>query len=144
MLRTVDVGAEPEGVRLRPDGATVYVTSETDHAVTVVDARSGAVLDSIEVGWRPRDAVFSADGSRAYVSSEHGGSVAVVDVAANRVLETITLPAGSLPMGLALVAGWTPPVRRERQGAHGLDRRSAGFQRRRRTCGSVLGLGVSG
>ena len=102
VLRTIDVGAEPEGVRLRPDGATVYVTSESDHAVTVVDAVSGAVLDNIAVGWRPRDAVFSADGSRASVSSEHGGSVAVVDVAANRVLETIPLPAGSLPMGLAL------------------------------------------
>jgi quinoprotein dehydrogenase-associated probable ABC transporter substrate-binding protein len=102
VLHTVDVGAEPEGVRLRPDRATVYVASESDHVVTVVDAHDGAVLDRIEVGWRPRDTVFSADGSRAYVSSEHGGSVAVVDVAAGEVLETIPLPAGSLPMGLAL------------------------------------------
>jgi quinoprotein dehydrogenase-associated probable ABC transporter substrate-binding protein/PQQ-dependent catabolism-associated beta-propeller protein len=102
VLRTVDVGGEPEGVRLRPDRAAVYVTSESDHAVTVVDAVSGAVLDSIPVGWRPRDSIFSADGSRAYVSSEHGGSVTVIDVAASEVLETIPLPAGSLPMGLAL------------------------------------------
>jgi quinoprotein dehydrogenase-associated probable ABC transporter substrate-binding protein len=102
VLRTVDVGGEPEGVRLRPDRAAVYVTSESDHAVTVVDAQSGVVLDTIPVGWRPRDSIFSADGARAYVSSEHGASVAVVDVAASEVLETIPLPAGSLPMGLAL------------------------------------------
>jgi len=102
VLQTVDVGGEPEGVRLRPDRATVYVTSESDHAVTVVDAGSGALLDTIPVGWRPRDSIFSADGSRAYVSSEHGGSVVVVDVATSDVLETIPLPAGSLPMGLAL------------------------------------------
>jgi quinoprotein dehydrogenase-associated probable ABC transporter substrate-binding protein len=102
VLRTVDVGGEPEGVRLRPDRATVYVTSESDHTVTVVDAKSGAVLDTIPVGWRPRDSIFSADGSRAYVSAEHGGSVAVVDVATSEVLEAIPLPAGSLPMGLAL------------------------------------------
>jgi quinoprotein dehydrogenase-associated probable ABC transporter substrate-binding protein len=102
VLRTVDVGSEPEGVRLRPDRAAVYVTSESDHAVTVVDARSGAVLDTIPVGWRPRDSIFSGDGSRAYVSSEHGASVAVVDVATSEVRETIPLPAGSLPMGLAL------------------------------------------
>ncbi len=102
VLQTVKVGGEPEGVRLRPDRAAVYVTSESDHAVTVVDAKSGAVLDSIDVGWRPRDSVFSADGSTAYVSSEHGGSVAVVDVATSKVRETIMLPAGSLPMGLAL------------------------------------------
>jgi quinoprotein dehydrogenase-associated probable ABC transporter substrate-binding protein len=102
VLRTVKVGSEPEGVRLRPDRAAVYVTSESDHAVTVVDAGSGAVLGNIPVGWRPRDSIFSGDGARAYVSSEHGGSVAVVDVAANEVVETIALPAGSLPMGLAL------------------------------------------
>ena len=102
VLRTVDVGGEPEGVRLRPDRATVYVTSESDHAVTVVDTRSGEVLDNIPVGPRPRDAIFSADGSRAYVSAELGSGVAVVDVAAGEVLETIPLPAGSLPMGLAL------------------------------------------
>ena len=102
VLRTVDVGGEPEGVRLRPDRAAVYVTSESDHTVTVVDAQSGAVLDNISVGWRPRDSIFSADGARAYVSAEHGGSVAVVDVATSEVLETIPLPAGSLPMGLAL------------------------------------------
>jgi quinoprotein dehydrogenase-associated probable ABC transporter substrate-binding protein len=102
VVRTVAVGAEPEGVRLHPDRKTVYVTSESDHAVTIVDARSGAVLGNIEVGWRPRDSIFSADGSRAYVSAEHGGSVAVVDVAKSEVAATIVLPAGSLPMGLAL------------------------------------------
>jgi quinoprotein dehydrogenase-associated probable ABC transporter substrate-binding protein/PQQ-dependent catabolism-associated beta-propeller protein len=102
VLRTVKVGGEPEGVRLRPDRRAVYVTSESDHAVTVVDTQSGAVLGNITVGWRPRDSIFSADGSRAYVSNEHGSSVAIVDVAANEVIETIALPAGSLPMGLAL------------------------------------------
>ena len=102
VVRSVAVGKEPEGVRLRPDRAAVYVTSESEHAVTVVDTVSGAVQGSIEVGWRPRDVVFSADGARAYVSSEHGGTVAVVDVATSAVVQTITLPPGSLPMGLAL------------------------------------------
>ena len=102
VVRTVGVGGEPEGVRLRPDRKTVYVTSESDHAVTVVDAQSGAVLGDIDVGWRPRDAIFTADGSRAYVSAEHGGTIAVVDVATSEVVSTVTLPPGSLPMGLAL------------------------------------------
>ena len=102
VLRKVSVGGEPEGVRLRPDRATVYVTSERDHAVTVVDAQTGAVLDTIEVSHRPRDSIFSADGTRAFVSSEMGRSVAVIDVATSKVQQTITLPTGSLPMGLAL------------------------------------------
>ncbi|HSC14316.1 MAG TPA: quinoprotein dehydrogenase-associated putative ABC transporter substrate-binding protein [Gammaproteobacteria bacterium] len=102
VVRSVAVGGEPEGVRLRPDRKTLYVTSESDHGVSVVDAQSGDVLGTIDVGWRPRDSIFSTDGSRAYVSAEHGGSVAVVDVASSEVVATIALPAGSLPMGLAL------------------------------------------
>ena len=108
VLRTVKVGGEPEGVRLRPDRAAVYVTSESDHAVTVVDARERSRARQHRQSAGVRGTRSSPrDGSRAYVSSEHGGSVAVVDVAANEVLETIALPAGSLPMGLALVAGRT-------------------------------------
>ena len=40
---TVKVGREPEGVRVHPDGGTVWVTGETDHNVTVVDTRTGKV-----------------------------------------------------------------------------------------------------
>ena len=96
------------------------------------------------VGWRPRDSIFSADGSRAYVSSEHGGSVAVVDVATSEVLETIPLPAGSLPMGLAL-----SPDGERLYVANGRARTVsvidlATLERRRATCGSALARGASG
>ena len=143
VLRTVDVGGEPEGVRLRPDRTTVYVTSESEHAVTVVDAGSGAVLDTIPVGWRPRDSIFSADGSRAYVSSEHGGSVVVVDVSTSDVLETIPLPAGSLPMGLAL-----SPDGERLYVANGRARTvsviDVATSRSSQRCGSARARGVSG
>ena len=32
-----DVGGEPEGVNMRPDGGVVYITSEEDNRVTVID-----------------------------------------------------------------------------------------------------------
>jgi len=37
-LYTITVGGEPEGVNLRPDGKVVYVTSEEDGEVFVIDA----------------------------------------------------------------------------------------------------------
>ena len=49
---TVKVGKEPEGVRVAPDGKTVWVTGETDHNVTVIDTKTGAVVGQVEVGKR--------------------------------------------------------------------------------------------
>ena len=53
-------------------------------------------------GLRPRDIAFSRDGSRAYVSNEFAASISVIEVGAAVVVDTLTLPEGSLPMGLAL------------------------------------------
>jgi YVTN family beta-propeller protein len=91
-----------EGVRLAPDGKHFYVTGETDHDVTVIDAETGEVKAKVSVGQRPRDVVFLSDGSRAYVSSELGGTVSAIDTASYEVLATITLGEGAKPMGLAV------------------------------------------
>ena len=58
-----------------PDGSAVYVTSEEDGVVDVVDARSFAVL-ALPVPPRPRAVAFSPDGARAFVSAEQGAAVA--------------------------------------------------------------------
>ena len=131
VLRTVDVGGEPEGVRLRPDRATVYVTSESDHAVTVVDAQSGAVLDSIDGRLasarldllRRRLARLRVVGARRQRGrrrrrDERG---ARDDCAARRLAAD----------GARAFAGRRAPLRRERPRADGLGRRSRDFERRR-------------
>ena len=102
IIRTVPVGAEPEGVRISPDGTLAYVTGETDHDVTVLDTSTGDEITRITVGHRPRDLVFTPDGTFAYVSSEIDGTVAEIVVAENRVSRTIALPEGSRSMGVAL------------------------------------------
>ncbi len=53
ILQTVTVGKEPEGVELHPSGASVWVTGETDHDVTVLDTETGKVITRISVGKRP-------------------------------------------------------------------------------------------
>lgn len=99
---TVATGREPEGVRLTPDGSLFYVTGEVDSDVTVIDADSGKQVTRIPVGLRPRDVIFTANGRRAYVSAELDARISVIDVNRNSVISKITLPEGSLPMGLVL------------------------------------------
>ena len=105
----VAVGGEPEGVRLRPDGRFVYVTSEADNLVFVVDSKRDQVVARIPTPPRPRVVVFSADGKRAYVSSENGAAVTFVDALAHTALARIAIPStgvtgplGARPMGLSL------------------------------------------
>ena len=50
VLATFAVGGEPEGVDLRPDGRAVYVTSEEDSHVAVIDVPSLKLLTTIKVG----------------------------------------------------------------------------------------------
>jgi YVTN family beta-propeller protein len=103
----VPVGREPEGVTTDPNGALVYVTSETDNKVTVVDPRAAKAVANIPTGVRPRGIVFSRDGSRAFVSDEADATVTVIDTASKSAIGRVQLPAAGTgtpprPMGLAL------------------------------------------
>ena len=82
----------------------MYVTSEEDNRVTVIDTATLKSVASIPVGPRPRSTAFLPDSSRAYVPAENGASISVIDAKAHRVLHTIMLPGGSLvrPMGTAV------------------------------------------
>ncbi|MBX2813785.1 MAG: glutaminyl-peptide cyclotransferase [Myxococcales bacterium] len=102
VVGSVEVGGEPEGVRVSPDGSTVVVTSEEDGLVTFVDTKDYEAKGQVHVGARPRDLVFGQAGQRLYVSAEASSRVDVIDVPSKKRLESIELPAGSLPMGLAL------------------------------------------
>src|SRR5690606_36962926 len=85
----VKVGQEPEGVKVSPDGKTVYVTSEVASMVHVVDAASGKVVKNIKVGKRPRRFAISPDGGELWRSSELDASVSVVDTAKLEVVDTL-------------------------------------------------------
>ena len=100
VLATFKVGGEPEGVDLRPDGQVVYVTSEEDGQVAVIDAVNQKLLKTFKVGPRPRSTTFLPDSSRAFVTSENGGSVSYVDAQKHVVLKTIPITGPMFrPMG---------------------------------------------
>jgi YVTN family beta-propeller protein len=108
VLASLDVGGEPEGVALRPDGRVGYVTSEADAKVTVVDMTTLQVVAQVSVGQRPRSVAFAPDGSRAFVTNELSGSVSVLDAQRHSLLDTVPLdlptasPPRSRPMGVAV------------------------------------------
>jgi YVTN family beta-propeller protein len=108
----VKVGTEPEGVTYGPDG-NVWVTSEGENAVTVIDPKSMQIVGKVATGLRPRSIAFSK--TLAVVGGENDGSVTLVDINSRTPVARIQLPMGARPMGIA-VTGNTAYVTTGRAG----------------------------
>lgn len=107
-MTTVEVGEEPEGILVSPDGKTAYVTSEVANTVHVVDTASKEIKANIVVGNRPRRFALTPDQKELWVSNELSSSVSILDPTTNKLIETVTfLPPGFraedvTPVGITL------------------------------------------
>jgi PQQ-dependent catabolism-associated beta-propeller protein len=88
-LGEVQVGVEPEGMGLSPDGKTLVNTSETTNMAHFIDTATRRIVANVLVDARPRFAEFKRDGSEVWVSSEIGGTVSVIDPAKHEVTKKI-------------------------------------------------------
>jgi DNA-binding beta-propeller fold protein YncE len=86
-----EVGPEPEGVAVSPDGKLVVGTAETSSTVHFLDAETGKALATAIVGSRPRDVLFVPTANEIWVSSELRGTIAVFDATALQLKATIDL-----------------------------------------------------
>ena len=87
----IQVGVEPEGMGVSPDGKILVNTSETTNMAHFIDTATHQIVANVLVDARPRFAEFKPDGSELWVSSEIGGTVSVIDPAKHEVKHKITL-----------------------------------------------------
>jgi PQQ-dependent catabolism-associated beta-propeller protein len=85
----VQVGVEPEGMAISPDGKILINTSETTNMAHFIDTATREIVANVLVDARPRFAEFKRDGSELWVSSEIGGTVSVIDPAKRVVTDKI-------------------------------------------------------
>ena len=71
------------------DTGQVFVTSEKDNALNVVDAARMEVTGSVPLCKRPRHLQLSPDRARLYVACSDGNHIAVWDVATRKVVEKL-------------------------------------------------------
>ena len=67
----------------------LFVSSEKDHAITVLDGESYKVVKRIRTAARPRHLAFSPDGSRIYAACGDGNAVDIIDVATLELVDRI-------------------------------------------------------
>lgn len=79
---------------------SVYVSSEKDNTITVIDGKSHKVLETVPVGERPRGMVLSKDNKVLYICTSDADHIEVLDLETLQV--THSLPSGPDPELLAL------------------------------------------
>jgi YVTN family beta-propeller protein len=103
LLRTIAVGAEPEGVAVSPDGRTVYVANQSSHVLSVINAGTRRVT-AVPLRNTPRFVATSRDGRQVFVSmyenDKSGSGVAVVDGTRAKVLRYLS--TGVQPYALSV------------------------------------------
>jgi streptogramin lyase len=91
-----DPGFTVHDLRFSPSGTAVWLGSATGRDVTVVGARSRAVLARIPVGPPPQHIAFGPGG--AYLTSGYGGTIERVDPVSGRLLDRARSPYGSFEL----------------------------------------------
>ena len=80
-------------------GHEVYISSEKDNAISVIDTGTLEVVRTFKVGKRPRGITFSADFKTFYVCASDSNAVQVFDAAGTHLHD---LPSGEDPEQFAL------------------------------------------
>ena len=91
VVRKIPTGRFPHGLRISPDGRSVYVANVEDGSVSVIDTMALSEVAKIPVGKGPVQVGFTPDGAKVYVSLRDENKVAVIDTKTKAVLARINV-----------------------------------------------------
>ena len=121
VVATIPVGTRPRGVKVSPDGRTVYVAlsgspkcppsmpdeeceklkaDKTKDGIAVVDVAARRVTRVLPGGSDPEQFDISNDGKRLYISNEDAGTASIVDVEKGTIETTVKV--GAEPEGVRI------------------------------------------
>lgn len=85
-------GVRPHAAIYDKHSGMVYVTTELDKAITIVDPKTLQIVGKIPTGQDESHMfVFSKDGSKAYTANVGPGTVSVLDIKGRKVIGTIPI-----------------------------------------------------
>ena len=92
LVRTIDFGhgVRPHCPMFGPTDGLLYVTTELDHAVTIIDPKTLKIAGKVPTG-QPESHMLaiSADGTRGYTANVGPGTVSVLDLVGRKTLAVI-------------------------------------------------------
>ncbi len=109
IVNTVDFGrgVRPHCALIGPKDGLLYVTTELENSITVIDPRSLKIVATIPTG-QPESHMLalSSDGKRGYVSNVGPGTVSVLDITERKVLSIIPLGTKSQRIAVSVDDQW--------------------------------------
>lgn len=102
------VSTQTEAIGGAPDAAQVWVGSNDQGTVTVVQTAGWRVVDTLRVGGQPYRIVFSPDGRRVLVTTPGSDEVWLFDAESRREIGRIRTPAGNGARGQPFGVAWSP------------------------------------
>jgi 40-residue YVTN family beta-propeller repeat len=100
VAKTVQLGNDPYGIAITPDGTTAYVADNKDNKVYVIDTSTKQVKTSIPVGNSPYGIAITPDGTKVYVANSKDNTVSIIDTAKNNAMTTVS--GFNAPFGIAI------------------------------------------
>jgi DNA-binding beta-propeller fold protein YncE len=90
-------GVRPHMPLLDPASGKLYVTTEIDSSVSIIDPKTWKIVGAIPTGQKESHMLaLSHDGSRGYTANVGPGTVSVLDMKARKTLGVIPVSAGSV------------------------------------------------
>jgi YVTN family beta-propeller protein len=95
----IQVGKQPEGIDVSPDGREVWVGQNGDGSISIIDTATNKVKETIKVGEVPIRVKFTPDGKRVLVSDPKAGELVILDAATRKEIKRLKVegtPVGVL------------------------------------------------
>jgi YVTN family beta-propeller protein len=100
-------GVRPHLPGFGPKDGLLYVSTELDHSISIVDPKTLKIIGSIPTGQAESHMfVISHDGRRAYSANVGPGTVSVLDVAARKTLKIIPISANTQRIAISMDDRW--------------------------------------
>jgi DNA-binding beta-propeller fold protein YncE len=93
---TIAVPRQPEGIAIAADGSEVWVGSNRDSVVTIIDFARRQIIATLRGFGMPYRIALSADGRHAVISDPALGVVRIIDAKSRADLATIAFPRDSV------------------------------------------------
>jgi YVTN family beta-propeller protein len=104
---TFDHGVRPHDPVIGPKDRLLYVTTELDKTITIIDPKTLKIIGSLPTGQEQSHMVtISHDGHRAYTANVGPGTVSVIDIQARKVLKIVPVSANTQRISISPDDKW--------------------------------------